>query len=232
MKAIPNYKGYYITTDGDVYSTKKSKLPVKMKSNIDTSNYYRITLITKPNEAKTLLVHRLVAITYIPNPDNLPQVNHKDGNKLNNNVDNLEWVTAGDNQRHAYDTGLKSVSGESNPRSILKEDQVLLIYNQLKEGRRVIDIAKEYGATTGMIGSIKDRTNWNYLLKDLPPIKMRSKQGKMSDDTVKWICRQLSSGVMPSKILKLCTNPKVSIDQIYDIKRRRGYKHIIKDFHW
>ena len=52
-------------------------------------------------------VHRMVAEKYIPNPNNYPQVNHKDGNKLNNHIDNLEWVTAKENVKHAVDNGLK-----------------------------------------------------------------------------------------------------------------------------
>jgi hypothetical protein len=61
-------------------------------------------------------VHRLVALAFIPNPENKPSVNHKDGNKLNNNVDNLEWMTQQENVQHAWDTGLN----ESHRLSISK----------------------------------------------------------------------------------------------------------------
>lgn len=56
---------------------------------------------------KKQLVHRLVAMAFIPNPDNLPEVNHKDGNKHNNHFTNLEWCTASNNKQHAHDTGLR-----------------------------------------------------------------------------------------------------------------------------
>ena len=69
------------------------------------NNYYAITLY-KNNKQKTFSVHRLVAIHFIPNSENKPQVNHKDGNKLNNNVDNLEWCTRKENVQHAWKNGL------------------------------------------------------------------------------------------------------------------------------
>lgn len=75
-------------------------------------NYLRVQL-SKKGKVVSIRIHRLVAQAFIPNPKNKPQVNHIDGNKLNNCVDNLEWVTIRENIQHAYDTGLAMVSEET-----------------------------------------------------------------------------------------------------------------------
>ena len=75
-----------------------------MKQTIN-GGYYRVYL-RKNTKRKTLLVHRILALVFIPNIDNKPCINHIDGNKLNNSLTNLEWVTYGENQKHAYRIGL------------------------------------------------------------------------------------------------------------------------------
>lgn len=76
-------------------------------NNYGTSGYYRVPLTNKEHIRKYYLVHRLVAENFIENPKNLPQINHKDGNKENNTADNLEWCTVSFNIKHAYETGLR-----------------------------------------------------------------------------------------------------------------------------
>lgn len=101
-KEIYNFNGkYFISVDGVISNRDKP-----MKSYIINSGYAAIKLTVK-GKRFSKLVHRLVAEHFIPNPENKKEVNHIDGNKLNNNVCNLEWVTSSENKQHALATGLK-----------------------------------------------------------------------------------------------------------------------------
>ena len=117
MKDILGYEGIYaITEDGKVWSYPKGRSSkfgkwLKMKPHVNDRN--RVTPrkhlacgLYKNGRRKSYQIHRLVAITYIPNPNGLPQVNHKDGNSLNNHVSNLEWVTQSENMQHGIKLGL------------------------------------------------------------------------------------------------------------------------------
>ena len=101
-KPIVEYNNVYsVSSDGYVHNTRK-----QLKTFIINSGYEAIIL---HNGSKRVhhLVHRLVAQHFIPNPHNKREVNHIDGNKLNNNVCNLQWVTSSENKQHAKETGLK-----------------------------------------------------------------------------------------------------------------------------
>lgn len=103
-KEIPGTEGQYqISNYGKVRTVKTGRV---LTPAIDERGYERVCLF-KYDRERRYKVHRLVAITFIPNPDNKPQVNHKDGNKRNNSVDNLEWVTNEENMRHANAAGLR-----------------------------------------------------------------------------------------------------------------------------
>lgn len=109
-------------------------------------------------------IHRLVAILFIPNPLNLPQVNHKDGNKKNNKVDNLEWCDNSYNQKHAWALGLISNTGMKSPRRILDENQVKeIFFSQLPHKA----IAEKYGIEKSGVNKIKTGRNWGHFTKTL-----------------------------------------------------------------
>lgn len=108
---IIGYEGTYLISNfGNIKSLPRKNTKGKvLNPSKNNRGYLRVTLSV---EGKTRYdsVHRLVAETFIPNPKKLPEVNHLDGNKLNNNVENLEWVTKGQNQIHAYKTGLRKTT--------------------------------------------------------------------------------------------------------------------------
>ena len=97
MKDIPGYEGLYaVTEDGKVWSYRR-KIFLKPTPN---NRGYLLVLLWKKRQVKGYLIHRLVAEAFIPNPEGLPQVNHKDEDKTNNCVDNLEWMSAKDNHNY------------------------------------------------------------------------------------------------------------------------------------
>lgn len=110
-----------VREDGRVFSRLSGR---ERKLNSLVSGYKRVG-ISLTDGLKFFTVHRLVARKYIPNPDNLPCVNHKDGNKLNNHKDNLEWCTHRENSQHASSLGLMVQKfGEDNPQSKLTLEDV------------------------------------------------------------------------------------------------------------
>jgi hypothetical protein len=113
-KKLREMQSYYVFSDGRVYSTT-TRMFLKPYINGGKPNQrYLVVRLQEDRLKKTCRVHRLVAEAYLPNPHNLPKVNHEDGNKLNPQVGTLEWVRSGDNRRHAYATGLDSKAGERN----------------------------------------------------------------------------------------------------------------------
>lgn len=105
---ISEFPGYFATPDGQIVSYKTGKRHVLIGGSCNSG--YRGVLLRKNGKTIRRNVHRLIAITFIDNPHNLPSVNHVDGNKKNNDVSNLQWCTASENMKHAFQTGLNTVS--------------------------------------------------------------------------------------------------------------------------
>lgn len=125
-------------------------------------NGYRRVHVSHNGKSYKFLVHRLVAEAFIPNPERLPVVNHKDGDKLNNNKNNLEWITYSGNLSHAYKTGLRSSDGELNNMSKLTVQQVKEIRSLYeKRGKNnSYALAKVYGVNPKTILNIVKGKTW------------------------------------------------------------------------
>lgn len=126
---------------------------------VSNSGYNQVGLYIDGKQYQ-LLVHRLVAKAFIDNPDNLPEVNHIDENRLNNSESNLEWVTRSGNARHSIKKFRGSLAGGAK----LNEKDVIVIKQLLREGNlSQVAIASRFGVTNHTIHKIKAGVNWAWL---------------------------------------------------------------------
>jgi hypothetical protein len=173
-KDIDGYEGLYqvsnmgrvasydrIRSDGVMYKGCIKNLTPSVKGYLCTSLY------DYNGERKTFLVARLIALTFIPNPDNKPQVNHINGDKFDNRVENLEWCNNSENQIHAYSIGLNFFPGEVgelNRNSKLTEDDVkkikeLLSYKDLTHK----EISEIFGVDQSTVSNINTGRTWKHI---------------------------------------------------------------------
>lgn len=168
-QAIKGYEdNYTIDILGNVLS-KESKLWNGKNWRIKPAKYlkptkgkigYLVIGLSKNKKCKLHYIHRLIAEAFIPNPQKKPQINHKDGNKLNNKLENLEWVTCKENINHAISTGLtiaKPRYGEKNPAHKVTLYQVKKIR---KEKGMLKNIAPKYGISISQTWAIINNKSW------------------------------------------------------------------------
>ncbi len=172
-KSIEGYNGLYeVSNFGRVKSycldavglMKKDYKPKMMK---DSSNGlgYRYVVLSKNNNSKNLYIHRLVLKAFVPNPQNKPQVNHKNGIKDDNKLENLEWCTRSENAKHACKMGLWSDhKGENNNYSKLNNNQVVMIKKILKLKKYYQrEIGKMFGVHQMTISRIQRGLIWHHV---------------------------------------------------------------------
>lgn len=162
---------YYVSNMGNVKNSKGM-----LMSQRTSKDGYKLVRFWFPREnpkvgqrkwkGKQILVHRLVAMAFIPNPNNLSDVNHIDRDRTNNRVDNLEWMTHTDNVKYSHKMGGYDghSTGIKNPKARLTEEQVIEIRRKYDSGEMTqMEIAKEYNVGWSTIHNIVFRLTWKHI---------------------------------------------------------------------
>lgn len=161
IKEFPNYS---ISKHGRVLGMSGKILT----GGIDTKGYHIVCIRDGRGGQTTRKVHRLVAIHFLDNPNNKPQVNHKDSNKLNNHVDNLEWATNSENIAHKMANGLnREAQGEDLGNAKLRNAEAVEIFRSSLP-RRVL--AERFGVSVSTVRNIQNRKIWKHITKGLRKI--------------------------------------------------------------
>ena len=168
-KDVVGYEGFYqVSNFGNVKSlgNKFSRKERLLKLSFQSKGYLTVVL-QKDAKRKMVLVHRLVAEHFIFNIYNKPQVNHINGIKTNNRVENLEWVSHRENLDHAIHNDL-TLKGEKNKKSKLKDVDVIEIHSLLQKGTTTKELSETYNVSYSTIDGIRTNRYWKHL--NLPKI--------------------------------------------------------------
>ena len=146
---------YYVTDDGRIWSDRTKKY---LSFQYDKDGYVKVSMRSTDNKSHRYSVHRLVLENFDPVKNmELLQVNHKDGNKLNNRLENLDWVTCKENIQHAVNNNLRA---KINGSAKLVPAQVIEIYKRANNGESNVKLAKEFNMHPDQIGRIKNKKVW------------------------------------------------------------------------
>lgn len=155
---------YQISNFGEVRTKKKLK---RKKNVINKYGYVQIQLCVN-GKPVTVLVHRLVALAFVknPDPDKFNEVNHINGKKQDNYYGNLEWTDRSGNIKHAYDNALRTQNGEDNPHHKYTTKQIVKVCKMLQKGFSVKEISKKTKVSKRTIYHVKYREKWKHISKD------------------------------------------------------------------
>ncbi len=223
---VPTFESIEVSEEGILRKISTGRV---LKPYEDKDGYWRFKIWEgSPVRGRNLPLHRALALAFIPNPENKPQVNHKDSNRKNNNISNLEWVTAKENSIHASNYGFLN-KGVDNPNNVYKPEQIKEVCRLLEQGVNLPSIVKLTGVSKNCIFSVKSRECWLDISKkySIPAVK-----NKMSTDTAHKICKLLQEGKSTTQVASLLKDLGVTRGIALHIKNRKTFKQVSKDYNW
>jgi len=256
-KLIDGYDNYEVSNYGNIRLAKDSKRkkagfvlkPVEKKSKSNYIYYYvslNTPLDSKYSNFKAYYIHRLVAMAFIPNPMQYPEINHIDGNIHNNSVNNLEWVTALENNLHSInnvrkpqfvDTEIVLPSrGDYKDRGkgrelTFSEEEAVQYCEYMLKGYRGCDLRVMMNISPKTFTSFRFHREhkYKYIADRYDFSHLRSPKSKLEDAVVKEVCKRLQEG---EKVMSIYQSMDLSRTTVRGIKDRRSYKHISENFVW
>ncbi len=211
MKDI-GFSKYVINDMGVVISINQNII----SQQIHRDGYSTCFLCNDNNEYHTVLTHRLVATMFIPNPENKPQVNHKDGNKLNNSMNNLEWVTNRENAHHALNNNLM-------PHAVFTEEIVKVICSMFSNGYNTSYVSNHLNVPKTAVDAIWYRRNWTHISKEY---NFNQKYHQITADIALKICDDLINCISKETI---CRTYNISIGTLNALIRKETWFYVTKD---
>lgn len=212
-KQIEDYD-YFVNSQGNV----KNKDNLVLQPALNGGGYYYVTL-HKNKTKSNKMIHRLVSMAFIDNPQNKSQVNHIDGNKLNNVLENLEWVTQFENMQHSVDSGL-SPKGEDSYLAKLTEKDVLAIREAYANNVSNKELSILYNVNRGAISSIVLGRTWKHVGGPIATKKVRS---SLSKDDIPLIRKLFTENFSDSEIALEFNVVRGTIQQIRSGKNWKNY---------
>ena len=161
MREIPGFPSYWCSEDGEIYSAKRSGSFVRMKKAVKRTGYESIALMVG-STYRYPLVHRLVLETF-KGPARGLHCNHKNGIRSDNRLENLEWVTRAENERHARSVLGKKLHGEHHPVSKLKPADIVEIRRLKAEGQTYNALSQRFGVGISQLARIVKGEKWRHI---------------------------------------------------------------------
>jgi len=215
LKEIKGFENYLISSNGEVFKKGRSK-PLKLFNNSDG---YNCICLYNEHGRKHKRVCRLVAEHFLDNPDNLPVVNHKNLIRDDDRVENLEWVTVAENNRHGV---LNNIDAHRHLAKITK-DQAHDICKYLEYGLRAKDVAEILQVPFDSVNHISKGKTWAEISSQY---QLPEKSSRVSLATAKWVLKLLESGKDYQTIKSLSSNSRLSLELIKMIDENIVFKEL------
>ena len=222
---------YMVSPSVEIFNTKNNK--IKQLKPIKQSNGYYLIHLHYNGKSYYRWHHRIIAEVFIPNPNKLPQVNHKDGIKSHNYDSNLEWVSSKENVQHAFIHNLRKY-GEGSSNASISNEAAIKICKMLEENKKSPqEIAKHIGCSINVVRTILSKESWthiskNYNIENYNAYNKNRGKHKLNEEDVVKICKLLKEGKMSGREIASMFN--AFENTIYRIKNKKCWKDIANKY--